>query len=193
MRYKRKKVTIVATGLGFAITTRMLQRFPELTKKVNLLISVGGFSHHDEFLTKPSNTLLMRYGASLFSNRFPAFALRAIALRPSLLRLTYNMTANKQDKPRIDSEVELWRRNDPRTYMDTTLTILKLDLLGERVNLPLCHVQLATNQSVDDHVVAQHLNIIYDKVRVFPAKYKGSGSGQLLPPQLKRLLARNPS
>lgn len=83
MRYKRKKVTIIAMSLGFVITTRMLQRFPELTKKVNLLVSVVGFAHHDEFIFSKRNFFLMRYGASFFSNRLPAFIGKTIALRPS--------------------------------------------------------------------------------------------------------------
>ena len=41
MRYKRKKVTIIAMSLGFAITTRMLQRCPELTKKMQSIAVFG--------------------------------------------------------------------------------------------------------------------------------------------------------
>src|SRR5689334_19455199 len=36
LRYKRKRVTMVAISFGFVVATRMLQRYPELTKKVDL-------------------------------------------------------------------------------------------------------------------------------------------------------------
>src|SRR5580700_10469282 len=49
MRYKRKPVTIVGMSFGFVVATRMLQRFPELAKKVDLLVSVAGFAHRDDF------------------------------------------------------------------------------------------------------------------------------------------------
>src|SRR5262245_38040269 len=38
LRYKNKRVTICGMSLGFVITTRMLQKYPDLTKKVDLLI-----------------------------------------------------------------------------------------------------------------------------------------------------------
>src|ERR1700692_4298087 len=49
MRYRRKKVIIIGLSFGFVVVTRMLQRYPELIKKVVLLVSLVGFSHADDF------------------------------------------------------------------------------------------------------------------------------------------------
>jgi pimeloyl-ACP methyl ester carboxylesterase len=45
LRYKRKKVIVVGMSLGFVIATRMLQRCPELIKRVDMLVSFAGFAH----------------------------------------------------------------------------------------------------------------------------------------------------
>ena len=212
MRYKRKKVTSIAMSLGFAITTRMLQKFPELTKKVNLLVSVVGFSHHDEFILSRKTFLFFRYGGSFFSNRIPAFLGRNLALRPSLIRATYNLVAERnvkmkdadeaERKRRIDFEIHLWRANDLRTYMDTTVTMFTLNLLNEQVNMPVYHIGVSEDRYFDHHVVEQHLSIIYDKVHVIKTDFKNHGPTVIadakaaevfIPAQLKRLLGRKPT
>ena len=125
MKYRRKKVTILGMSLGFAIATRMLQRFPELTNRVELIVSIVGFVNHEEFIFKRSNFLLLRYSASFFSNLLPSLFVKHIALRPSLIRMTYNRMADTHVKMkdadieernrRIDFEINLWRINDVRT------------------------------------------------------------------------------
>lgn len=211
MRYKRKKVTIVAMSLGFAITTRMLQRFPELTKKVNLLVSVVGFVHHDEFIFRRRNYLLLKSLGTVFSCRLPAYIGHHVLLRPSLIRATYLLVSDRhvkmkdadaeERKKRIDFEIELWRCNDLRTYMETGLGMLSLDLIGERVDLPLHHISVGEDRYFDHHVVEQHLNIIYNKVHLIRSKFEQHGptviadeqsANVFVPPQLKRLLARKP-
>lgn len=212
MRYKRKKVTIMAMSFGFTVATRMLQRFPELTKKVDLLVSVVGFTHHDEFAFTRKTFLLFRYGASFFSNRIPAYLGRTLALRPSLIRATYKLVGDsnpkmrdaseEERKKRIDFEVHLWRINDLRTYMDVTVTMMTMNLVDERVDLPVYHIGVDTDRYFDNHVVEQHMNIIFNKVNIIKTSYKNHGptviadakaASDFIPTQLKRILARQPS
>lgn len=211
MRYKRKKVTIVSMSLGFAITTRMLQRCPELKSKVNLLVSVVGFVHHEEFIFTKRNFYMLRYGASFFSNRLPAYIGKKIALRPSLIRATYNLVADKnvkmkdadeaERKRRIDFEIHLWQINDIRTYMDTAVSMFKMDLLQPAVDLPVYHIGVAEDRYFDNHIVEQHLNIVYNKVTMINTSFKNHGptviadakaASAFIPPKLKRLLAQQP-
>lgn len=212
MRYKRKKVTIMAMSFGFTVVTRMLQRFPELTKKVDMLVSVVGFTHHDEFVFSRRNFFLLRYGASFFSNRIPAYLAQKFALRPGLIRLTYKLTGDNNSKfkgidaveykRRIDFEIILWRINDIRTYMDVAVTMFTMNLVNERVDLPMYHIGVDEDRYFDNHVVEQHLNIIFNKVTIIKTVHKEHGptviadakeAANFIPPQLKRLLARNPS
>ena len=207
MRYRRRKVTIIAMSLGFPIVTRMLQRFPELAKKVELLISVVGFVHHEEFIFTRRNFLMFRYGASIMSNRLPAFLIKHVALRPAMIRATYKLVADKnvkmrdaddaERKMRIDFEINLWKINDIRTYMDNAVTMLTLDLCKQQVNLPVYHVAVAEDRYFDNHIVEQHLGVIYSKVSVIHAHMKqhaptviadAKAASELVPPKLRRLL-----
>lgn len=207
MRYRRRKVTIIAMSLGFPIVTRMLQRFPELAKKVELLISVVGFVHHEEFIFTRRNFLMFRYGASIMSNRLPAFLIKHVALRPTMIRATYKLVADKnvkmrdaddaERKMRIDFEINLWKINDIRTYMDNAVTMLTLDLCKQQVNLPVYHVAVAEDRYFDNHIVEQHLGVIYSKVSVIHAHMKqhaptviadAKAASELVPPKLRRLL-----
>ena len=52
MRYRRKKVTIIGISFGFVVATRMLQRYPELASKVDIVVSIVGFMHKTDFLFK---------------------------------------------------------------------------------------------------------------------------------------------
>src|ERR1700685_2606963 len=54
MRYKRKKIVVIGLSFGFVVVTRMLQRYPELAKKVSLLVSLVGFAHRADFLFSPT-------------------------------------------------------------------------------------------------------------------------------------------
>lgn len=207
LHYKRKKVSIVAMSLGFAITTRMLQKFPELTNRVSVLVSVVGFVNHEEFKFTKRNYWLMRSGAWFFSHRGPAFFARHVLLRPILIRTTYKMVADKHSKlkdaneqerdRRIDFEIGLWHANDVRTYMSTTITMFTIDLLQTKVDLPLYHIEVAEDRYFDAHVVEQHMNVIYDGVQVIRTHVKNHGptvianakqAEDFIPAKLRRIL-----
>jgi pimeloyl-ACP methyl ester carboxylesterase len=211
LRYKRKKVTIVAMSLGFSIVTRMLQRSPELVDKVNLLVSVVGFVNHEEFIFSKKNYRLLKYSSKLFSRRLPAAFLKHIVLRPALIRATYNHVADKHSKlmdanpeerkKRIDFEIELWRCNDPRTYAHTGHSMLTIDLLNEKVDMPVYHIGVEGDRYFDNSIVEQHLAVIYKKVNIIKSDYQHHGptviataedAKQYIPTKLRRLLGRKP-
>lgn len=211
MRYKRKKVTIIGMSLGFAVATRMLQRCPELANKVNMIVSVVGFVSHEEFIFARRNFLLFRYGASVLSNRLPAYLVQKIALRPSLIRATYALVADKnaklkdadeaERKRRVDFEIHLWQANDIRTYMDTSVSMFTLNLLNDKIPLPVYHIGVKEDRYFDNHVVEQHLNIIYDSVHIITTNHNShaptviadaAAAATFIPPRLKRLLAAQP-
>lgn len=209
LRYKskRKKITIVALSLGFAITTRMLQKYPEIAKKVELLISVVGFVHHEDFKFRRRNFLFFRYGSSFFSNRLPAWIGQHLILRPSIIRATYKLAADSNAKMkdadkaeqdmRINFEITLWKANDLRTYMDTSISMLTLNLCDKTVDLPVYHVAVSLDRYFDNHLVEQHLNVIYSKVTVVPAHMPAhaptviadaKAAAGIIPLQIRRLL-----
>ncbi len=210
LRYKRRKVTIMGMSMGFLVATRMLQRYPQLAKKVDLLVSVVGFVHKDDFKFKRRNYYLMRYGASFFSNALPAFFAKYMLLRGPIIRMAYGMVADKhsklkdadaeETKKRIDFEVVLWQCNDIRTYMDTTLSMFKADLCNAQVDLPVYHVAVAGDRYFDNHIVEQHLNVIFKKVHILKTKLSAHAPtiiatvedvAPFVPQKLRRILAKS--
>jgi pimeloyl-ACP methyl ester carboxylesterase len=172
LKYRKKKVTIVAMSLGFAITTRMLQRYPELQKRVTILVSLVGFTRHDD--TKLPKKLTRSYWAlaMLFKHRVPSWLFLNLILHPSVIRTFYAKTPNarskfdhlsKEDKRRaLDFEVILWRDNDVRTYMIMILEMLSLDNCNKQVRVPVHHVSVQGDQYFDNQVVEQHMRVIFE-------------------------------
>lgn len=172
-RYKRKqKITLVGMSFGFVVITRMLQRYPELTDKVDVLISIVGFAHKDDFLFSPTRHRIYRAVSGFLSYSVPAFVFRYAALNAPTLRFAYAKTYNakkkfaaatdKEDRRRMmDTEVVLWHKNDVRTHWFTTHEFLNLDNCKQRVNLPVWHVSTANDHFFNHAVVEQHMRVIF--------------------------------
>ncbi|HSX44067.1 MAG TPA: alpha/beta hydrolase [Candidatus Saccharimonadales bacterium] len=180
LRYKRRKVTIIAMSFSFVITTRMLQRYPELADRVELLISVVGFVHNEDFMYSGAKRAGFHTLAAVFSQRLPGWFAQHVILRPFAIKTSYRLVAGRHAKlmdadteernKRINFEVVLWQINDIRTYFDTFITMVKLDLCNAPVKLPVYHIGVADDHYFDNQLVEQHLNVIYDKVEVIISK-----------------------
>lgn len=211
MRYKRKRLTIVGMSFGSLIVTKMLQKYPELVKKVDLVVSVVGFVHHEDFKFKKSNKLIARYAASFFSSLLTSAFARHVILRKTLIKATYSIVADKHSKlkdadaeerrKRIDFEVKLWHCNDVRTYMDTTITMLTANLCDSRksVKLPIYHIEVENDRYFDNRVVEQHLGVIYEEVHIMKSKMSAHAptvvasakdAALLVPRKMRQMLAK---
>lgn len=171
MRYKRRRVSIAGLSFGFIVVTRMLQRYPDLAKKVDLLVSVVGFAHKDDFtFTRRRHTGYV-LAAKTLSHKLPSIFFKNVLLHPSLLRAVYAKTHNAKHKFKntskkefdrmMDFEVHLWHANDARTHMATTVEMLRVDNLKKRVDLPVWHVAVAGEKYFDNVMVEQHYRIIF--------------------------------
>ena len=207
LRYRRKKVTIAGLSFGFVVVTRMLQRYPELVKQVDVLISVVGFAHHDDFTFSRSRYLFYRYSAGFFSYRVTAAFFRNICLHPLVLKTVYRHTHNAKDKfvnhdratlkQLLDFEVYLWRCNEVQTYMKTTVEFLTLDNCAKQVDLPVWHVSVKTDKYFDNHLVEQHMRVVFNDFHNLPSKMDThapsviadmESAAPLLPKKLRQLL-----
>lgn len=210
LRYKRRRITILGMSLGFLIVTRMLQKYPDIAKKVDLLVSVVGFAHHEDFILPRHIRLPLRISASIFSRKYPALLMKTFILRGPIIRSCYALVANNhsklkdankpEQKKRIDFEVKLWKINDIRTYMDTTITALTADTCDIQVNLPVHHIAVDVDRYFDNHRVEQHLGVIYKKVFVINATQKthaptvvatAKDAAPFIPRELRRLLSKS--
>ncbi len=172
MRYSRKKVAIVGISFGFLVVTRMLQKYPELTSKVEVLISAMGFMRYDEFTFSPTRYKLYVLGSRVVSVRPVGSLLGAICYNKPMLKALYTRSHNakhkfksisdqKQFDKTLDMEVTLWRANHYRTHWVTTIHMLTVDQCDEPVNLPVWHVYTDNDNYFNNAVVEQHMSIVF--------------------------------
>lgn len=180
--YKRRRLTIFAMSFSVPLVVRMLQKYPELAKKVDLFISIAGFVHRDDFIFSRKLYWSLRSMAYIFTYRLPAaFAKRVILTRP-VIKSTYLAVSGWHDKMkdastpeermrRIDFEIGLWQMNDVRTRMSTMTMMFTVDLCkGQQLDVPAYHVTATQDRYFDHEVVKQHLHIVFKDLKVIPSK-----------------------
>jgi pimeloyl-ACP methyl ester carboxylesterase len=208
LRFRRKRIVVVGMSFGFVIVTRMLQRFPELAGQVDLLVSLVGFAHHDDFSFSKPRYWLYRSFSGFFSIRPTAWFFRYVCLNEHILRLAYARTSNAKHKfedvasqeefnKLMDFEVGLWHSNDVRTYMRTTEQFLTFDNCRVRINLPVWHVTAQADHYFSQHRVEQHMRVIFSDFHQVQSSLTNHApsviadeamAAPLVPPELARIL-----
>ena len=180
LNYRQKRILIGGMSFGCVIATRMLQKYPEIASQVDLMVSLVGFSHKNDFKLKRRTIITFKCVAGLFKHRLPAAFVKYCLLRRPLITLAYLILAKTNPKLRtvdkktqrqlIRFEVYLWQCNDIRTYMDTTVSMMRLNLSGEKIKVPLLNVMVNNDQYFNHQRVTQHFKQIYPKVKNCLAK-----------------------
>lgn len=210
LRYKRKRVTIVAISYGFVIATRMLQKYPELANKVDLLVSLVGFVHHDDFVYSPRAQYAYRKITRTFATRPVAFMIRYGALNKFVLKTLYSKLPNSRRRMievtpeefdiTMDFELQLWQANDVRTHWLTTSQFFTTDNCKSKIDIPVVHVISQQEHYFNNEVVEQHMRIVFDNYRKFTAKSKAhtpsvladkEAMSVMLPLGLRRILSKS--
>lgn len=185
MRYKNRRFTVVGMSFGMVIITRMLQRYPDIAKKVDDVVSLVGFVHHEDFKMKPSTKRLLSASGALLSFRLPAVLTRYLLLNRPMIYLGYLLVGDRNVKmcdasraerlQRISFEVDLWQANDVRTYGFTGRQMLQVNLCQHSGSIPLSltHVMVEDDRYFDNRIVGEHLNIIYQDVSIIKTSMKG--------------------
>ncbi len=209
MQYKRKRVTIVGISFGFVVVTRMLQKYPELTKKVDLVVSIVGFMHRDDFLFSSPRRRVYSRMTRLMGTPVVAYLIRYIALNGPVIRNIYvRLPAGRRRfiemdpmnfDELMDFEVKLWQTNDVRTHWRTTSEFLQIDNCHTKIDLPLWHVVSSGDHFFDNAIVEQHMQVVYSSyeqgVMRSPAHTPSvlgdkKELGIMLPRELRKVLAR---
>lgn len=214
LRYKRRRISIAGLSYGFLVVTRMLQRYPDIAKRVDMLVSVVGFAHYEDFIFGKPRFLMYRFATRIFSLRLPAAFFRHVLLQPALLRLVYHRSysarqkfAEAKKKKNVDKfreimdfEIHLWHTNEVRTHMFTSWEFLKVDNCQWRVDLPVYHVSVKADRYFDNHMVEQHMRVIFSDFKEFKSRMDSHApsviadmqtAAPLLPKELRKLLEKS--
>ncbi len=180
LRYKNKKFIIIGMSIGFPIVTRMLQKYPAMTKQVQLLVSLVGVAHKDDFAFTKTRFQIYKNVSRFFTLRTTSWLFKTVALRPSVIRLGYHRSRNAKDKfakisgdefkRTMDTEIELWRINDIRTQFKDYVEMFTLDNTKQYVDLPVMHVAVKKDRYFDNIRVEQHMRRIFTDFTLVPIK-----------------------
>ena len=173
LRYRNRRVTLVGISFGFLVLTRMLQRYPELAKKVDIVVSIVGFMHRDDFFFPPRTRRTYSMVARVFSTPVVAFLIRYCGLNRFVIRNLYvRLPAGRRRfiemtptdfAELMDFEVKLWQINDVRTHWRTTSEFLDIDNCSKQINLPVWHVAAKADHYFDNYIVEQHMRVVYSE------------------------------
>lgn len=211
LKYKKRKFSVYAISFGFVVVTRMLQRYPEIAKNIDILVSAVGFVHHDDIKYKPRTKKLFKFLSRLFGTKIYSLFIRYFCLNKFVLKTLYAKMPNSKRRMievgpeefdiTMDFEVRLWQANDVRTHWMTTRDFFKLDNCQTRVNLPIVHIVSEEDHYFDNHLVEQHLKVVFKRYTSYVARSKAHTPSVLadkdamsiwLPAGLKRTLAKQP-
>lgn len=208
LRFKNKRITIISMSFSFLVVTRMLQKYPQLSKKIDLLVSSVGFVHYEDFKMPKYQQLGLRALGRTFQYSFPAFLFRYTLLQGPVIRGFYALFGSVHSKmndaedkavkaERVKAEVRLWQINDVQTRMRTMADMFKVDLCNKKINLPVHHVFVDGDRYFDNQVVEQHMRIIYSDFQGLKTDIKGhmpsivataEEAEPFVPAKLKKLL-----
>ena len=205
MKYKRRKIVIVGVSYGFVVITRMLEKYPELSKNVKMLISYVGFTGYEDFKYSRPVYYMYLYMTWLLSRRSLAWLFRYTTLHEMSLKRAYASSAHdrvenashQQVSSHLVHQIQLWRSNDTRTYMFTTNELLLFSNCSRQVDLSVYNVIIKNDNILDYSKVEQHMKVIFndyvpltvqinDQAQVF--LYDRKSASFLMPPKLKQLL-----
>ncbi|HEX5797880.1 MAG TPA: alpha/beta hydrolase [Candidatus Saccharimonadales bacterium] len=172
LKFKNKRFTLVSMSYSFLIVTKMLQKYPDIAKQVDLVVSSVGFVHYDDFRLPRYQISGLRILSSILQRNPFAYLAKHTIFSPPAVRAFYKYIGVKHSKmqdagnkkvrdKRINSEVVLWQINDVRTRMKTMYDCFSADLLGRQVDLPVHHVYVEDDRFFNNQIVEQHMRIIY--------------------------------
>ncbi|HEY4964087.1 MAG TPA: hypothetical protein VIH90_05315 [Candidatus Saccharimonadales bacterium] len=167
LRYKRKRLNVIAIGFGFVVATRMLHRNPELKSKVKMIICINGYAHSED-LDHGGNKLISTIGYKLGSTTLVSWVIKLLANNRLVLNIKYGENTKKMTKQKaIDSsfltkfKVDLKRETDVRSMNLIKLQLLSLDNCNARITNKLWHITYGTNKELDSKLIEQHLKVIF--------------------------------
>lgn len=209
LRYRGRRVTIFAISWGFAAVTRMLQKYPEIAKRVDLLVSISGFVHKKDFIWKKSSIFVLGGTAWLLSNRLLSWVVKTVFIRRPVIKALYRAAEKINPKlknsdqikrrEQIDFEIKLWKINDFRTYLYIGSRGFTMVPLKKHVGLSVYHVAVDEDHYFNNVLVEQHMRQIYKDFEMIKSVSTSHAPtiiatsdevATLVPPLIQRLLRK---
>jgi len=177
--------------------------------EVDLLVSLVGFMHKDDFQFKPFTRKAFSAVTRLFGTAPAAWLIRYVGLNGPVIRTIYTrLPAGSrrlsamdpvEAKLMLEFDVHLWQINDVKTHWRTTSEFLQIDNCKKRIALPVWHVASKKDHYFNNHIIEQHMLVVFESCRLVQFDARGhtpdvlsdkKGLGVMLPPALRKVLAK---
>jgi len=207
LRFRGKRLIIVGIGYGFVISTRMLQNYPEISRRTDLVVSVGGYTRYDDLNISKGKRYAGRVLTLFASLLLPSALLKLMVTNNAFVknksivspseRKYLNSLTEAERKLYFYRELKVWKSRGLRTYMASLYEVTKLDNCKKTLSVPVWQVFLNSSR-YNNHIIEQHLKVIYknfrsskvsfDEYTLFAMDQKDAS--KVLPVKLKRLLSK---
>jgi pimeloyl-ACP methyl ester carboxylesterase len=200
------KITLVGMSYGFVVITRMLVRHPELTGRVDLVVSTMGLADGRDIALHGLKRFVAESVFWIARTRPLGTIMQRIIGNPWVLKFMYSSNNPKmkalapKDRPSfIAFEAYLWECNDMRTYGEDMHELFNLTQSGDRIDLPVHHISTAQDHWLDVAQAHVHIGEIYTQVISHPSVITNHGgtayadekeARDMIPPSVARLLDR---
>ncbi len=199
LRYKKRRIIIVGVGFGFVVINRMLANYPDIAKKVNLVVSLGGYTDNSDFSSKWGTFMTFKFVGKLYSNFFTSPILRALVYNKGFLKMHYfhrlRSTKAVAAKVLLKNEVERWQSGDLRTFGAIMSQLTSFSNCNKPIDVRAYHLFL-NDRSIVRNRVEQHLRVVFDQIIIartskrntYVLKQDKRAAAYFLPTDLKQLL-----
>lgn len=181
-----KKLRIVSMSFGFLVTTRMLQKYPELTDNIEFVVSFVGFGRTSDFSVEAFDKSYNKIALKLADTRTGSALIRALLFNKLSLRAMFTVFRLINPNPKYrhntkegrakaqEMELELWSKNDARTKFHTYRVLADFDLTkGQKpIHLNLYDMITPADQYFDSKAVSKTLKKLYMQSSTYMANLK---------------------
>lgn len=179
LRYGKRSLIIVGVGFGFVIATRMLAKYPQIARRVNLVVSLGGYADAEDFKLSSKVEKAHRFITYIASKRILSDVLKGTIYSEKMLRWQYGRRLGSKNikstaaSSLINSEVKRWQDSDLRTFGAIVGQLSSFTNCNSPIDVKTWHVFLSEKALIRNRV-EQHLRIIFNDLTLTSSHKKNN-------------------
>jgi pimeloyl-ACP methyl ester carboxylesterase len=187
----RKRIILVGYSMGFLVATRMLQKYPELQKRCQVVVGLAGLLHGDELHFTRRRRLFYYVSSKIVGSKVGSWVTRELFLRKWFLGGFYTRSHNARDKfsgidkekkrRMVNFEVDLWRINHVPTWCYTSREMIRADLVTNciPISTSIYSVTVEADRYFDSARVEEDMRKVYKDVKVVRAAANQHGGSRV--------------
>ncbi len=169
---QNRKLTIFGISFGFQVAVEALHHYPELSERVEDVVSFVGFvSHHDFHITFSYSAgliyILANIGRTWLGSEFLKFVMKerlivGVYQLTKPIQVKFKHLKSEEAKRYAKEQAYLWVVNDIRTHGATAWDLARRsDQSAYRLDTPLLHIGVPNDHMFDNKLVVSQLQEMF--------------------------------